>query len=67
MTSKKVTFNGTPCIIIEPANISYDLHLARINNYSQRQADHYRMEKLLAPIFTVEHRNKIINMYVKCN
>jgi hypothetical protein len=59
MTSKKVSFNNTPCIIYEPLEISYDLHLTRINNYNQRRADQHRMEKLLAPILSIEHRSKM--------
>jgi hypothetical protein len=56
---KKVTFNDTLHIIFEPVEKSYDLHRSRISDYRQRQVDHSRMEKLLTPILSKEHRDKI--------
>jgi hypothetical protein len=64
MTLKKVTFNNELHIITEPVDISYDLHLTRIDIYKHKQADQHRMERLLTPILTKEHRHK---MYVMIN
>lgn len=57
--SKHVTFNLTPKVIYEPADISQDLRKCRVNNFIQRKADAARLERLLSPILSPEHRNKI--------
>lgn len=62
--TKKVHFNNTPSIIFEPLDISYYLQLSRISNFNQKRADKDRMEKLLTPILTTEHRCK---MYLLIN
>ena len=67
MKFKKVRFITAPFIIFEPFDMSYDLHLSRINNLNQKRADKLRMEKLLAPILSMEHRYKmyaLINKYL---
>jgi hypothetical protein len=67
MNFKKVTFNDTPCIICEPSDLSYALHLSRISDYQQRLADYYRMERLLAPILAIEHRCKMYKSLIVNN
>lgn len=43
----------------ESDELCNELQQARINTFSQHQLDKMRMEKLLLPIFTTEHRIKI--------
>ena len=49
---KCVTFSKEVSIILEPENMSEDLLNSRINQLFQRQADHLRMERLIAPILS---------------
>jgi hypothetical protein len=60
MTNKKtVRFNENVQIYWEPIHLSYDLHLSRKSLYLQHHADKLRFEKLLSPILSPEHREKI--------
>jgi hypothetical protein len=59
MKNKHVSFNLTPNVIYEPAEISQDLQKCRLNNFMQRKADAARLERLLSPILSPEHRYKI--------
>ncbi len=61
-TKKKVYFNLTPTIIYEPLDLVDELKQYRRNNEIQRKADKERIERILSPILSSEHRNKI---YVK--
>jgi len=57
----------TPCVrfcddvdvIEEPDDIAEDLQNARISDFQARKADQERMERLLAPILTKVHREKM--------
>ena len=55
-------FNLTPTIIYEPLDLVDELKQYRRNNEIQRKADKERIERILSPILSSEHRNKI---YVK--
>jgi len=46
-------------IIEEPEEIAEDLQNARISDFQARKADQERMERLLAPILTKLHRDKM--------
>jgi hypothetical protein len=59
---KRVYFNLTPTIIYEPLDLVDELKQYRRNNEIQRKADKERIERILSPILSSEHRNKI---YVK--
>jgi hypothetical protein len=59
---KKVYFNLTPTIIYEPLDVVDELKQYRRNNEIQKKADKERMERILSPILSLEHRYKI---YVK--
>ena len=61
-TKKKVYFNLTPTIIYEPLDLVDELKQYRRNNEIQRKADKERIERILSPILSSEHRYKI---YVK--
>ena len=58
---KCVSIQEVPIIHEESLDIAELLHLARISDWTQRQADKCRMEKLLSPIFAHEHRQKILH------
>ncbi len=58
---KSVQFNLSPFIINEPEDIAQDLQEARKSDFMQRKADAARFERLLSPIFSLEHRTKIWN------
>ena len=59
---KRVYFNLTPTIIYEPLDLVDELKQYRRNNEIQRKADKERIERILSPILSSEHGNKI---YVK--
>ena len=63
MSKKVVRFNDKIEIIFEPPGLSLSLKEARIpsDDYISRQLDKIRMENLLNPILTLEHRKKIQN------
>jgi len=64
MTSKTVKFSNDPTIILEPENLAEELQLARIGEFAARQADRERMERLLGPVLTETHRQKVYkNIY----
>ena len=46
-------------IIYEDQTVSQALKASRTSDLAQRQADKARMEKLLSPILTESHREKI--------
>jgi len=46
-------------VIEEPDDIAEDLQNARISDFQSRKADQERMERLLAPILTKVHREKM--------
>jgi hypothetical protein len=58
---KRVHFNLTPFIIYEPEDIAQDLQEYRKSDFMQRKADAARFERVLSPIFSLEHRIKIWN------
>lgn len=60
---KCVTFSEEVSIILEPENMSEDLLSSRINQLFQRQADHLRMERLIAPILSPTHRKRIYEKF----
>ena len=60
---KCVTFSKEVSIILEPENMSEDLLNSRINQLFQRQADHLRMERLIAPILSPTHRKRIYEKF----
>lgn len=61
-SSKKVTFTTALDVIYEDPNLSEDLKLARMSDFIQRQADKARMERLLNPILSISHREKMKRM-----
>lgn len=61
-TSKKVTFTTALDVIYEDPKLSEDLKLARMSDFFQRQADKARMERLLNPILSTSHREKMRRM-----
>lgn len=64
MISKKhVKINPKPEIIMESPDESEHLQAMRISDFYQRKADKARIEKLLAPIFAPEFRDKIFKKY----
>jgi hypothetical protein len=56
---KKVRFNDNVTIIQEPPELSDDLRNSRKSDFYQRQADKFRYELMLQPIFNNKHRSKI--------
>ena len=58
-TGKTVRFSNVITIIFEPKYLAEDLHLMRIGDFIMRWADRDRMERLLTPILTHSHREKI--------
>ena len=56
---KYITFSDTVKYYFEPDHLIYDLRQSRISLYLQHQTDKMRYERLLSPILTQEHRNKI--------
>jgi len=54
---KRVYFNLTPTIIYEPLDLVDELKQYRRNNEIQRKADKERIERILSPILSSEHRN----------
>jgi len=58
-SEKCVKFSDDVVLIEEPADLSEDLKNARISDFPARQADKERMERLLAPILSKIHREKI--------
>ena len=54
-----VRFSDSLEIILEPENLAEELQEARTSDLSQRQADRERSERLLAPILTRTHREKM--------
>ena len=58
---KKVKFSNTVAVYYETESLSDDLQKARKNNYLQRLADRDRIERILKPIFSVEHRKKVFD------
>ena len=63
-----VKFEEKIDIILEPEDLTKDLHLARKSDYIQRQADKARMERLLTPILDKTHRRDIYEkIYGKCD
>ena len=59
---KRVYVNLTPTIIYEPLDLVDELKQYRRNNEIQRKADKERIERILSPILSSEHRYII---YVK--
>ncbi len=67
--SKKVTFSPAEDWeeFYEDPLFSEDLKLSRTSDNARRRADHERMERLIAPIFAEEHREKMREMIKKYN
>jgi len=59
LSNKCVRFCDDIKIIEEPEEIAEELQNARISDFSKRQADKERMERLIAPILTEVHRAKV--------
>ena len=57
--NKSVKFSKNVNVIMEPKNLAEKLWLARTSDFTQRQADKARMERLLTPILSTTHRGKI--------
>ena len=57
--NKSVKFSKNVKVIVEPKNLAEKLWLARTSDFTQRQADKARMERLLTPILSTTHRGKI--------
>ena len=62
---KQVRFSDNIIIILEPDHISDHLKQSRISDFSRRQADMNRMERMLSPILSSEHRKKIFERLYK--
>ena len=60
--SKRVCFDDNILVYEEPSELSYFLHQSRISDWNQRQLNKIRMEHLLNPILTIQHR---LNMFEK--
>eukprot|EP00090_Calanus_glacialis_P026097 TRINITY_DN4093_c0_g1_i2.p1 TRINITY_DN4093_c0_g1~~TRINITY_DN4093_c0_g1_i2.p1 ORF type:complete len:496 (-),score=118.46 TRINITY_DN4093_c0_g1_i2:67-1554(-) len=58
-SKKIVKFCDGVDVIDEPEDLAEDLQNARISDFPARQADRERMERLLAPIMTKMHREKM--------
>jgi len=58
---KHVNFNFVPDVIYDSDNLAKELNEYRKSNIFQKKADALRMEKMLSPILSVEHRLKIWN------
>ena len=56
---KSVCFNLTPTVIYDPLDLTDELQQYRRNDDLQRKADKARIERILSPILTLEHRDKI--------
>jgi len=65
----KVNFNDPLVIGIryEEPELAEELRQARLNDCAQRKADQERYNRLLAPIFEGEHRDKIRSYIERCN
>jgi len=59
LSNKCVRFCDDIKIIEEPEEIAEELQNARISDFSKRQADKERMERLIAPILMEVHRAKV--------
>jgi len=57
----KVTFCDDIQYFYEPEDLTQDLAEARVSDFKQRQVDRERMERLLAPVFTMTHRKKMFD------
>jgi len=56
----KVCFDeGTNVVIYEDPDLSEELAASRLSDYPKRQADKERMERLIGPILTELHRDKV--------
>lgn len=62
---KHVQFNLTPIVIYENPHESFFLHQARLSNFIEKQIDKLRIEKILNPILSIEHRKKIFEKLFK--
>jgi hypothetical protein len=60
---KNVCFNDVITVIEEPLELAEDLYKSRKSNWTQKQLDKIRMERLLVPILDKNHRKKIYNKY----
>ena len=58
-TGKTVRFSNDITNIPEPKYLAEDLHLMRMSDFNMRRADRERMERLLSPLLTHSHREKI--------
>lgn len=58
---KHVIFNLVPNVIYDSDDLTKELNEYRKSNIFQKKADALRMEKMLSPILSVEHRLKIWN------
>lgn len=60
----KVRFSDDPDLVVyEPANLVKSLKQARISDFKRRQADLERLERVLSPVLTQEHRAKIYKRF----
>ena len=48
-------------IIEEPEDLIEDLAMARMSDFKKRQADKERMERLMKPVLSKVHREKVYN------
>ena len=56
-----VCFSDTIIIIEEPEDLVEDLAMARKSDFKKRQADKARMERIMEPVLSKFHREKVYN------
>ena len=52
-------------IIYEPEDLVEDLAMARKSDFGKRQADKARMERMIEPVLSKFHRDKVYNERIK--
>ena len=60
-----VRFSDTNMIIEEPEDLVEDLAMARKSDFKKRQADKARMERMMEPVLSKFHRDKVYNERIK--
>ena len=60
-----VRFSDTNMIIEEPEDLVEDLAMARKSDFGKRQADKARMERMMEPVLSKFHRDKVYNERIK--
>ena len=60
-----VRFSDTNMIIEEPEDFVDDLAMARKSDFGKRQADKARMERMMEPVLSKFHRDKVYDERIK--